>query len=98
LDVFHAEVRRYLGGLLVELGGLDVLVFTGGIGEHGVQTRAAVCAGLDGLGMVLDRAANAAAAGEQSIHAPESRTEIWIMPTNEEWIVACQARELLTAP
>jgi acetate kinase len=98
LDVFHAEIRRYLGGLLVELGGLDVLVFTGGIGENGVQTRSAVCAGLDGLGIVLDSEANAAAGGERRIHAAESRTEIWVMPTNEEWIVACQARDLLMAP
>jgi acetate kinase len=95
LDVFHAEIRRYLGGLLVELGGLDVLVFTGGIGENGVQTRSAVCAGLDGLGIVLDPEINATAKGEMKVSAPHSRTEIWVMPTNEEWIVACQSRDLL---
>lgn len=97
LDVFHAEIRRYLGGLLVELGGLDVLVFTGGIGEHGTRTRAAVCAELGDLGIVLDSEANATAGGELPIHAGTSRTQIWVMPTNEEWIVACQSRDVLMA-
>jgi len=95
LDVFHAEIRRYLGALLIELGGLDVLVFTGGIGENGVPTRSAVCAGLEGLGVVLDPQANAAAQGEMKISAPDSRTEIWVMPTNEELIVARQSQALL---
>ncbi|MCH5377611.1 MAG: acetate/propionate family kinase [Planctomycetes bacterium] len=95
LDVFHADIRRYLGSLLIELGGLDVLVFTGGIGENGVQTRAAVCAGLEGLGIALDPQINASARGEMKISAADSRTEIWVMPTNEELIVARQAKELL---
>jgi acetate kinase len=95
LDVFHAEIRRYLGALMIELGGLDVLVFTGGIGENGVQTRSSVCAGLNEFGIVLDPQANANARGEVKINAPESRTEIWVMPTNEELIVARQTQALL---
>ena len=54
LDVFVAEIRRYLGGLLVELGGLDALVFTGGIGENSTLVRAGVCADLQAFGIVLD--------------------------------------------
>jgi acetate kinase len=95
LDVFVTETRRHLGGLLVELGGVDVLVFTGGIGENGVKIRNAVCAGLDELGIVLDHAANEGASGEAKISAAESRTEIWVVPTNEELIVARQTRQLL---
>jgi acetate kinase len=97
LDVFHTEVRRYLGGLLVELGGVDVIAFTGGIGENRVQTRSAICAGLGELGIVLDEAANATAKGEARIDAPESRTQIWIVPTNEEIVVARLAKSLLEA-
>jgi acetate kinase len=97
LDVFHTEVRRYLGGLLVELGGVDVIAFTGGIGENRVQTRSAVCAGLGEFGIVLDEAANASAKGEAPINAPESRTQIWIVPTNEEIVVARLAKRLLEA-
>lgn len=95
LDMFTSEIRRYIGGLLVELGGLDVLVFTGGIGENGVSIRSAVCRNLEELGLVLDPAANGAARGEGPIHAESSRTQIWIVPTNEELIVARQAKELL---
>ena len=69
LDVFVAEIRRYLGGLLVELGGLDALVFTGGIGENSTLVRAGVCANLQAFGIVLDPQANAAARGESRINA-----------------------------
>jgi acetate kinase len=96
LDVFTTEIRRYVGGLLVELGGLDVLVFTGGIGENGVNVRRDVCARLDELGIALDAEANQSAKGETKIHAAESRVQIWVVPTNEELIVARQAQQLLS--
>ena len=95
LDVFTSEVRRYLGSYLVELGGVDVIVFTGGIGENQAQLRTQILAGLEELGIVLDPTANANARGECPIHAPTSRVQIWIIPTNEELVVARQARELL---
>jgi hypothetical protein len=95
LDVFTSEIRRHLGGLLVELGGAEAIVFTGGIGENGVHIRAAVCAHLEQLGIVLDPAANARAKGECALHAAESRTQIWVIPTNEELVVARQTRHLL---
>ena len=95
LDVFAAEIRRHLGGVLAELGGADAIVFTGGIGENAQHVRTAVLGNLQKLGIVLDPVANAAAKGECKIHAPESPTQIWIVPTNEELIVARQAKELL---
>jgi len=95
LDVFVSEVRRYLGGLLVELGELDALVFTGGIGENSPGVRAGVCANLDGLGIVLDEDANRNASGECRIGSPRGRSQVWIVPTNEELIVARQTRQLL---
>jgi acetate kinase len=95
LDVFIGSIRQYLGAYLVELGGADVIVFTGGIGENGVQVRSAVCENLAQLGIELDGAANARARGEGAIHARSSRVQIWVIPTNEEIVVARQARELL---
>jgi acetate kinase len=95
LDVFVAGIRQYLGSLLVELGGADVIVFTGGIGENGVNIRRAVCADLGELGIVLDESLNCSAKGEKKISAGTSRTQIWVMPTNEELIVARQTTELL---
>jgi acetate kinase len=95
LDVFTSDIRHSLGAMLVELGGAEAIVFTGGIGENGVRIRTAVTAGLEELGIVLDPAANAVARGEAKISAPASRTQIWVVPTNEELIVARQTKELL---
>jgi acetate kinase len=90
LDVYVAEIRRQLGGMLVALGGADALVFTGGIGENGQQIRSAVCAGLERLGIQLDPQRNATARGESRLDADGSQTQLWIIPTNEELIVARQ--------
>lgn len=95
LDMFTSEVRRYLGGMMVELGGLDVLVFTGGIGENGVGIRDAVCTNLEELGIKLEAALNSSPQGETKINADDSRTQVWVLPTNEEIVVARQTRELL---
>jgi acetate kinase len=95
LDVFISEIRRHLGGMLIELGGADAIVFTGGIGENGTGIRSGVCADLQELGIVLDPTKNAAAKGECSLHDEASRTQIWVVPTNEELIVARQTRHLL---
>ncbi len=95
LDVYAGSVRHYLGAYLVELGGADAIVFTGGIGEHRAAFRATVCENLEELGIVLDPQANEAAEDEARIDAAESRVQVWVVPTNEELIVARQAAELL---
>jgi len=95
IDVFASSVRHYLGAYLVELGGADVIVFTGGIGENRAGFRARVLRDLDELGIVLDPEANERAQGEAPIHADRSRVQIWVVPTNEEMIVARQTKQLL---
>ena len=95
LDVFAAEIRRHLGGILAELGGADVIVFTGGIGENAEHVRSAVVGRLQRLGIVLDPALNATAKGEMRISAANSATEIWVLPTNEEIVVARQTKACL---
>jgi acetate kinase len=95
LDVFIGGIRQFLGAYLVELGGADVIAFAGGIGENGTQLRADVCANLEELGIKLDPARNAAAKGEGKISADDSRTQVWIIPTNEEIVVARQSKQLL---
>lgn len=95
VDVLATEVRNYLGAYLVELGGADVIVFTGGIGENRAAFRGAVCRDLEAFGIVLDPAANGGAVGEAKISAADSRVQIWVVPTNEELIVARQAKEFL---
>ena len=95
LDVFASAVRHYLGAYLVELGGADAIVFTGGIGENQASFRASVLRDLGELGILLDAQANRHAKGEARIEAPESRVQVWVMPTNEELIVARLAKRLL---
>src|SRR5205085_4043691 len=97
LDAFVESVRHYLGAYLVALGGCDVLAFTGGIGENGVAIREAVCRNLDWAGIVLDPHKNPVRGREEKISSVESDTEIWIVPTNEELIVARQTEAVLTA-
>lgn len=94
-DIFISATRHYIGAYLVELGGADVIVFTGGIGENGVSCRAAICQGLESLGIELDAEKNASARGETPIHAAGSRTQLWIVPTNEEIVVARATKQLL---
>jgi acetate kinase len=95
LDVYVAEIRRQLGSMLVALGGVDALVFTGGIGENGANIRAAVCNGLSELGISLDDAKNRSSKGEVRLDAADSRAQVWIIPTNEELIVARQTASAL---
>jgi acetate kinase len=95
LDVFITSVRHYLGAYLVELGGADVVVFTGGIGENSATVREDVCRDLDFAGIALDHQANVNAKGEARVSAADSRVQVWTMPTNEELVVARQCKELL---
>jgi acetate kinase len=95
LDVFVASVRHYLGAYLLLLDGAEAIVFTGGIGENSRRIREAVCANLDWFGIHLDKLQNETAKGEMPIHAAKSRVQIWIMPTNEELVVARQTKALL---
>ena len=94
-ELFVTGVRDYLGAYLLELGGADAVVFTGGIGEHNPPVRSAVLAGAEFAGIRLDAAKNDAADGEARIDADDSAVAVWMIPANEELIVARQARELL---
>ncbi len=91
IDVYVAEIRRHLGGMMMALGGADAIVFTGGIGENGKRIRAAICDGLEDMGISLDANRNMATGPEEArIDNGSSRIELWVVPTNEEIIVARQ--------
>ena len=95
LDVFVASIRQYLGSYLTVLGGADAIVFSGGIGENGPQIRANVCKNMEWAGIVLDEAKNNSVprGGEVCISAASSTTQIWVIPTTEEIVVARQSAE-----
>ncbi len=90
LDVYVADIRRQMGGMLMAMGGVDAIVFTGGIGENGVGIRQAVCQGLEDLGIGLSATSNVSGPIERRIDDSQGKVQIWIVPTNEELIVARQ--------
>jgi acetate kinase len=99
LEVFVDAVRHYLGAFLVRLGGLDVLSFSGGIGENSPQIRRAACDGLTGFGIALDPARNASAKGECVLSPPGAAVTVLLLPADEERVVARAAAEVVaTAP
>jgi acetate kinase len=93
LDYFVFRIQREIGGMTAVLGGLDALVFTGGIGENAAPIRQRVCSGFEWLGMALDDAANAANAHEVS--AAGSSIRVLVVPTDEEAMIARYTADLL---
>ncbi len=95
VELFVYRIGRELGSLAAALGGLDALVFTAGIGEHAAPIRASVCEGAAWLGVHLDREANAR--GGPRISADDSAVSAWVIPTNEELMIAEHTRTLVSA-
>lgn len=101
-DAFCYRVKRYIGAMLMVLGGCDVLIFTGGIGEHSPTVRAAILAGTSGLGFAIDQAQNSQGREPTSeqrvldITAPSSGVRILAIKTFEELIMARQCHEVVT--
>jgi len=93
VDLFVYRIGRELGSLAAALGGVDALVFTGGIGENAAEIRARVCHDAAWLGLVLDAAGNDR--GGPRISAAGSRVAAWVIPTNEELVIATQTRSLV---
>jgi acetate kinase len=92
VDNFVYAMTKYVGAYVSVLGGLDALVFTAGIGEHSSQVRAALCRKLNGLGVKLEEKANRA--NELLISSPSSAISVWVIPTNEELMIAEHTRML----
>jgi acetate kinase len=88
IERFVYAITKYTGAYVAVLGGLDALVFTGGVGEHSVPVRAAVCRNLAWLGVELDADANRS--NGPLISAPNSRVSVWVVPTDEELMIARQ--------
>ncbi|MGO9337052.1 MAG: acetate/propionate family kinase [Terracidiphilus sp.] len=88
LDVYVRAIRHYLGALMLELGGIDAITFSGGIGENSAEIRSAVMKDLSGFGVELDEGRNRAIKGEGAISTDSSKVKVLVVPANEEMIVA----------
>ncbi len=92
LDLFVRRIVREIGALTAALGGLDMLVFTAGIGEHNSEIRARICSALGFLGIVLDDSANR----QNAARISTDRVVVAVEPTNEEWVAARHAAQVLS--
>ena len=97
IDAFCDSVVKYIGAFYAELGGMDYLVFTGGIGENSVLVREKICSRLSCLGVKFDREANLAVRGEGRISTSDSPAEVLVLPTNEEVGIAQIIHEKVSA-
>jgi acetate kinase len=98
IEIFCYRVRKYVGAYLAALGGADAIVFAGGVGENAAEIRARVCDGLEWAGLTIDAAANASLVGgrEGRFSAPGSRLEAWVVPTDEELLIARDTFRVIT--
>ncbi len=96
LDMFEYRILKYIGAYTAALNGVDVLVFTGGVGENQQQTREKVCQGLEYLGVKIDRELNAKSRGEEILLSlPDSKVKVVVIPTDEELTIAQDTMELV---
>jgi acetate kinase len=98
LKVYNYRIRKYIGAYAAALGGLDILVFTGGVGENQWSLRETVCAGMEFMGIRLDREKNKSLRGEEAlISAPDSPVRVMVVPTDEEYTIASDTMETLSS-
>jgi acetate kinase len=96
IAMFCYHIRKSIGAYAAALGGLDTLVFTGGIGEHAAPIRDEVCCGLDHLGIAIDRARNDS--HRDTISTDDSRCQVRVIATNENLMIARHTRNMLFPP
>lgn len=95
LDSQAYKIAQYIGQYAISLGGLDVLTFAGGVGENGVETRERVCKYLEPFGVKLDKDLNNVKGKERKISTEDSKVEIYIIPTNEELMIAKETEKII---
>ena len=97
LQKFFYEVAKYIGAYTAALNGVDVITFTAGVGENGPETRQTICDYLGYLGVKIDPEKNGQRGKEMCISTPDSKVQVWVIPTNEELMIAQDTAELVNA-
>jgi len=98
LDIYHYRIKKYIGSYAAAMGGVDVVIFTGGVGENGWETREQVCEGLDFMGLEFDVQKNTKLRGKEAvISKADSKVTVMVVPTNEELVIANDTFEIVTA-
>lgn len=95
LDVFYYKVRKFIGSYMAVMNGVDCIVFTAGLGENSINAREIVCSGLDWFGIKLDKAKNNVRGVATEISTNDSKVKIFVIPTNEELMIARDTKEIV---
>jgi acetate kinase len=96
LKMYEYRVRKYIGGYAAAMGGLDLLIFTGGVGENGCEIRENICRDLEFLGIEFDRQKNDGIRGKEMVISKDgSAATVMIVPTNEELVIATETRDIV---
>jgi len=98
LDIYHYRIKKYIGSYAAAMGGVDVVIFTGGVGENGWETREEVCKGLEFMGLEFDVTKNTKLRGKEAVISTDaSKVQVMVVPTNEELVIANDTFEIVTA-
>ena len=95
LDIYNYRIKKYIGAYAAAMGGVDAIVWTAGVGENQIGTRLDACSGLEFIGVKMDAEANNCRGVERLISAPDSRVKVWVIPTDEEIVIARDTMELV---
>ncbi|MBR7043593.1 MAG: acetate kinase [Prevotella sp.] len=95
LDMYNYRIKKYIGAYAAAMGGVDAIVWTAGVGENQIGTRLDACSGLEFIGVKMDAEANNCRGVERLISAPDSRVKVWVIPTDEEIVIARDTMELV---
>ena len=95
VEIQKYQIKKFVGGYAAAMGGVDAIVFTGGIGENDASVRADVCAGMEWMGLKFDAEANKVRGKEALLSTEDSKVQVWLIPTNEELMIARDTRDIV---
>ena len=98
-DMQYYQIRKFIGGYVAAMDGVDAIIFTGGIGENSQPVRADICTKLNYLGVKIDLELNEKVwrSPDTRISTPDSKVDVWVIPTNEELMIARDTKEIVDA-
>ncbi len=95
LEIFSYKVKKYIGAYAAAMGGVDAIIFTAGLGENSAEMREEICKGLEFLGINIDKVKNNVRGKETDISTSDSKVKVFLIPTNEELLIARDTKELV---
>ncbi|MBQ8918142.1 MAG: acetate kinase, partial [Oscillospiraceae bacterium] len=95
VEIQKYQIKKFVGGYAAAMGGVDAIVFTGGIGENDASVRADVCAGMEWMGLKFNAEANNVRGKETLLSTEDSKVQVWLIPTNEELMIARDTRDIV---